>query len=116
MVGNIIPHYTQYTYLGAPVRITSAIPVRQRIHSTVKNLLNYLQPSAIVKWLATNTTGVSIPMARTLYILFLRSVVNYLSHALGQLPRKALKLLDKLQNQVMRFILGCPLSTRIVNI
>ncbi len=116
MGGTAIPHCTQYTYLGAPVRVTPAIPARQRIHPIVKNLLDRLQPRfAPIKWLATNTAGVSIPVARTLYILFLRSVVDYLSPALSQLPRKALEPLEKFQNRVMRFILGCPLSTRIVN-
>ena len=55
-------------------------------------------------------------MARILYILFLRSVVEYLTPALSQLPRKTLEPLDKFQNRVMRFILGCPLSTRIINL
>ena len=116
MGGNVIPHCTQYTYLGAPVRITPAIPARQRIHPIVKNLLDRLEPRFTpIKWLATNATGASIPVLRTLYILFLRSVVDYLSPALSQLPRKALGPLEVFQNRVMRFILGCPLSTRIVN-
>ena len=73
MGGNAIPHCTQYTYLGAPVRVTPAIPARQWIHPIVKSLLDRLQPRfAPVKWLATNTAGVSIPVGRTLYILFLR--------------------------------------------
>ncbi|XP_066980707.1 uncharacterized protein [Macrobrachium rosenbergii] len=116
MGGNIIPHCTQYTYLGAPVRITPAIPARQRIHPMVKNLLDRLEPRFTpIKWLASRTTGISIPVARTLYILFLRSVVDYLSPALIQLPRQALQTLEQFQNRVMGFILGCPPSTRIVN-
>ena len=115
--GNIIPHCTHNTYLGAPVRITPAIPARQRIHPIVKNLLDCLQSRfASVKWLATNATGVSIPVVRTLYILFLPSAVGYLSPALSQLSRKALEPLDKFQNRVMRFIRGCTLSTRIANL
>ena len=114
--GTVIPHCTQYTYLGAPVRVTPAIPARQRIHPIVKDLIGRLEPRfAPIKWLATKATGVSIPVARTLYKLFLRSVIDYLSPALVQLPRKALEPLEKFQNRVMRFILGCPLSTRIVN-
>lgn len=47
--------------------------------------------------------------------MFIRSVIDYLSPALIQLPKSALDSLDKFQNRVMRFILGCPSSTRIVN-
>lgn len=61
------------------------------------------------------TNNASFPIARTPYMLFLQSVVDYLSPALCQLPRKALEPLEKFQNRVMRFIQGCPLSTRIVN-
>ncbi|KAK7067457.1 hypothetical protein SK128_005660, partial [Halocaridina rubra] len=100
MGGNVIPHCTQYTYLGAPVRITPAIPACQRIHPFVKSLLDRLEPHfAPVKWLANNAAGVSIPVARTLYILLLRSVVDYLSPALCQLPRPALEPLEKFQNR-----------------
>ena len=116
MGGNAIPHCTQYTYLGAPARVTPAIPARQRIHPIVKDLLDRLELRFTpIKWLATNATGISIPVARTLYITFIRSVVDYMSPTLIQLPRKALEPLEKFQNRVMRFILGCPPSTRIVN-
>jgi len=67
---NVIPHCTQYLYLGAPVRITPAIPARQRVHPIVKDLLDRLQQRFIpIKWLANNATGVSIPLARTLFII-----------------------------------------------
>ncbi|XP_076039246.1 uncharacterized protein LOC143039200 [Oratosquilla oratoria] len=116
MGGDVIPHCTQYTYLGVPARITPAIPTRQRIHPLVNDLLDRLQARFNpIKWLATNSTGASLPMVRTLYTTFLRSLVDYLSPALCQLPRRALEPLEKFQNRVMRFILGCPPSTRIVN-
>ena len=116
MGGTVVPHCTQYTYLGAPVRVTPAIPARQRIHPIVQDLLNRLERRFIpVKWLANNVRGVSIPVLKTIYILFLRSVIDYLSPALCQLSRTALQPLDRFQNRVMRFILGCPASTRTVN-
>ncbi|XP_076054492.1 uncharacterized protein LOC143033183 [Oratosquilla oratoria] len=116
MGGHDIPHCTQYTYLGAPVRITPATPARRRIHPLVKSLLDRLEPLfAPIKWLANNAVGISIPVAKTLYILLLRSIVDYLSPALCQLPKPALEPLEKFQNRVMRFILGCSLSTRVVN-
>lgn len=116
MGGSVVPHCTQYIYLGAPVRITPAMPARQRIHPIVKDLLDRLEKRFIpIKWLANNMRGVSIPVARNIYIAFLRSVVDYLSPALCQLPKTSLEPLEKFQNRVMRFILGCPSSTRIVN-
>lgn len=116
MGGNVLPLCTQYTYLGAPVRVTPAIPARQRIHPIVQDLLNRLERRFTpVKWLANNVRGVSIPVLNTIYIMFLRSVIDYLSPALCQLSRTALQPLEKFQNRVMRFILGCPASTRTVN-
>lgn len=92
------------------------MPARQRIHPIVQDLLDKLQRRfAPIKWLANNATGISIPIAKTIYTLFLRSVVDYLSPALCQLPPSSLEPLERFQNRVMRFILGCSASTRIVN-
>lgn len=54
-------------------------------------------------------------MARTIYTAFIRSVIDYLSPTLSQLSRTTLVPLDKFQNKVIRYILGSPPSTRIVN-
>ena len=59
--------------------------------------------------------GVSILTARTIYIVFLRSVVDYLFPALCQLSKTATQPLEKFQNKVMWFILDCSAYTRIVN-
>ncbi|MPC28548.1 hypothetical protein E2C01_021757 [Portunus trituberculatus] len=116
-VGNsVIPVCTQYVYLGVPVRILSSTPARQRDHPVVHDLLTQLQLClASLRWLLNNTTGVSIPVARTIYTAYIRSVVDYLSPTLVQLPKSTLEPLEKFQNIVMRLILGCPMSTRIVN-
>ncbi|XP_076043611.1 uncharacterized protein LOC143026727 [Oratosquilla oratoria] len=116
-VGNtIVPLCSQYLYLGAPVRITSSIPARQRVHPIVQDLLTRLQRRLTpLRWLTNNIAGVSIPVARTIYITFIRSVVDYLSPALSQLSKTTLQPLEKFQNQAMRLILGCPTTTRIVN-
>ncbi|XP_068207780.1 uncharacterized protein, partial [Palaemon carinicauda] len=113
---NVVPLCTQYIYLGAPVRITPSIPARQRVHPIVQDLLARLQRRLTpLKWLTNYSAGVSIPVARTIYIAFLRSVIDYLSPALCQLSRSTLQPLEKFQNQAMKLILGCPASTRIVN-
>ncbi|XP_045123073.1 uncharacterized protein LOC123511337 [Portunus trituberculatus] len=98
------------------MRVTPAIPARQRVHPIIKDLLDRLEQRFIpVKWLANNIKGVSIPVAKTIYIVFLRSLVDYLSPALCHLSKTSLQPLEKFQNKVMQFILGCPASTRIVN-
>ena len=116
-VGNsAISVCTQYVYLGAPVRIPSATPVRQRVHPIVHDLLTRMQQRLTpLKWFLNNATGISIPVARTIYTTFIRSVVDYLSPALVQLSKATLEPLDKFQNTVMRLILGCAMSTRRLN-
>ena len=113
---SVIPYCTQYIYLGAPVRVTPSTPVRQRVHPLVKEVLSRLQQRLTpLQWLTNNAAGVSIPVARNIYVAFIRSVVDYLSPAVCQLPRSALDPLDKFQNKAMRLILGCPISTRVAN-
>ena len=111
----LVPLCRQYLYLGAPVSLPRATPA-QRHHPVVQDLLDRLHRRlAPLKWLVNNSTGISIPVARTVYIAFIRSVIDYLSPALIQLPPSSLEPLEKLQNQAMRVILGCPMSTRVVN-
>lgn len=112
---NVIPLCRQYLYLGAPVCLPRTVRA-QRVHPIIQDLLDRLHRRlAPLKWLVNNTSGISIPVARTVYIAFIRSVIDYLSPALIQLPQEALKPLEKFQNKAMRLILGCPVSTRIVN-
>ncbi|XP_068246218.1 uncharacterized protein [Palaemon carinicauda] len=114
---NVVPLCTQYIYLGAPVGITPSIPARQRVHPIVQDLLARLPRRLTpLKWLTNYSSGVSIPVARTIYVAFIHSVIDYLSPVLCQLSRLTLQLLEKFQNQAMRFILGSPASTRIVNL
>ena len=113
---DVVPLCTQYLYLGAPVKILPTIPARQRVHPLIQDLLTRLQRRLTpLRWLTSSAAGVSIPVARTIYITFIRSVVDYLSPALCLLFTSTLQPLEKFQNQTMRVILGCPVSTRIVN-
>jgi len=113
---SIIPFCTQHIYLGSPVRVLPTTPARQRVYPIVQELLTRsyrrLEP---LRWLTNNAAGVSIPVARNIYTAFIRSVVDYLSPALSQLSRTVLDPLENFQNKIMRCILGCPMSTRIVN-
>ena len=113
--GTPIAFCTQYSYLGAPVKISSIIPAGQ-LHPLISNLLARLQARLKpLQWLTNHSSGISIPVAKNIYVSFIRSVVDYLSPALIQLPRTALDPLEKFQNRALRIILGCPMSTRIVN-
>lgn len=90
--------------------VTPAIPATQQWIQDIVNNFDHLQSLfAPVKSLATNVTGVSISVAKTLYVLFPCTVVVCLPPVLYQLP-------GKFQNQAMRFIVMCPPPTRIANI
>lgn len=113
---SVVPLCSQYCYLGAPVLISPALPARRQPHPIVRDLLDRLQRRLRpLRWLTNNSSGISIPVARIVYLTFIRSVVDYLSPALIQLPRSALEPLEVFQNKALRVILGCPVPTRIVN-
>lgn len=79
MEGRTITHCSQYPYLGAPVRVIPTIATRQRIHLIIKDLLDRLQQRFTpVKWLAISAAGVSIPVAKTIYVMYMKCVVDYL--------------------------------------
>ncbi|XP_050706751.1 uncharacterized protein LOC126992111 isoform X3 [Eriocheir sinensis] len=114
--GTVIPLCTQYSYLGAPVKISTVFPAGRQTHPPTHDLLDCLQRRLQpLQWLTNNSSGISIPVARTIYITFIRSVVDYLSPALVQLPRTTLEPLEIVQKRAMRVILRCPMSTRIEN-
>ncbi|KAG7172023.1 hypothetical protein Hamer_G000428, partial [Homarus americanus] len=97
----------QYIYL--------ATPVRQRVHPIVLNLIDQLQQLLTpLPCLTNNAAGISILVTRTVYIVYPICCRLPFSCPMSS-PPKSLVPLEKFQNKVMRFILGCPTSTRIVN-
>ncbi|KAG7178277.1 hypothetical protein Hamer_G023627, partial [Homarus americanus] len=63
---------TRYIYLDAPVRITPVTPERQRVHSTVRDLIDQLQQRLTpLMWFTKKAAGIYIPVARTVYIIFI---------------------------------------------
>ncbi|XP_045133135.1 uncharacterized protein LOC123517195 [Portunus trituberculatus] len=78
----------QFTFLVLPL-----------VQDLVTRLQKCLTP---LQWLTHNATGISIPVARTIYVSFIRSVVDYLSPALIQLPKSCLQPLEVFQNKAMR--------------
>lgn len=80
---SVIPLCRQYTYNGAPLYI-SRTPRAQRTNPIVENLINRLDNR--LKWLTNNATGISIHVAKTVFIAFIRSIIDYLSLVLFQIP------------------------------
>ncbi|MPC73445.1 hypothetical protein E2C01_067774 [Portunus trituberculatus] len=88
----------QYHYLGEPVSIHRATQA-QRTHPIVQDLLDRLNKRlAPLKWHVNHATGISIPVARTVYIAYIHSLIDYLSPTLIQLTLTSLVPLEKFQN------------------
>ncbi|MPC54159.1 hypothetical protein E2C01_048067 [Portunus trituberculatus] len=72
--------------LGAPVKLSPVLPARRQVHPVISDLLARLQRRLKpLQWLTNYSSDISIPVARTIYISFIHSIVNYLSPALIQL-------------------------------
>ena len=82
------------------------------VNNLKKRLIDRLKPLRV---LTSGTRGVSIPLARSFYIMYIRSLLDYHAIHLSLLPTASLKPLEKVQNMAMRIILHCPMTTRIVN-
>ena len=103
----------QYRYLGIPTNTAADASTSQDFISNLrKRLEQRLRP---LRLLTGKKVGVSIPIARNFYLLFIRSVIDYHALHLCNISDHHLNQLDKLQNQAMRLILGCPITTRVVN-
>ena len=104
---NVITTCTEYQYLGIPIPLP-----RDYIKQLCINLRKRLKPLRV---LAGNVAGANVKICRTFYLAYVRSVVDY--HALHLCSRTAgeLKKLETIQNEALRIILGCPISTRVVN-
>lgn len=108
---HIITECRQYMYLGVNIS-GQASASNNLVTDLVARLQRRLRP---LKLLTGKKVGVSIPIARSFYLLFIRSVIDYHALHLCNMSEHHLLPLDKFQNQAMRLILGCPTTTRIVN-
>ena len=94
-------HCWRHRFLTAPVKISTALPVRRQSHPIIHDLLAQLQGRLRpLHWLTNNSSGISIPVARTIYITFIRFVIHYLFPALIQLLRVASEPLDCLKKDI----------------
>ena len=97
---------SSYKYLGICVNDANFVSnLRDKLMQRIKPL----------RTLVGKGYGINITYARTFYLHFIRSVVDYHALHLVTIPPKQLNSLEVVQNEAMRIILGCPKSTRIVN-
>lgn len=83
-------------------------------HELVSDLLCILNKRfAPLQWPTNNATGISIHVARTVYITFIRSIIDFYSPLLIQFPSTSLKPLETFQNRILRTILGCPITINV---
>ena len=77
------------------MRITSVTPARRRVHPIIQELHRLDHRFVPFKWLSNSIAGISIPLAGTIYIAIILSVIDYLSPVLSQLPKTSLQPLEK---------------------
>ena len=96
-----------YKYLG----IETPLP-DDYVQQLIVKLKSRLRPLRV---LAGKSAGVNIKMCRTFYLAYIRSLVDYNALHLCIRTYREIQSLDKVQNEAMRIILGCPVTTRVVN-
>ena len=107
---NEIAQCNHYRYLGIDIAFT------QRPKDYLQNFIDQLDKRLNpLKTLVSNKIGVNISIAREVYILFVRSLIDYHALHLANLTVAQIDKLDRVQNKAMRIILGCAPCTRIVN-
>lgn len=107
--GKSIENVAYYKYLGMYIGYS---------HESKDAELNYLlaqcrrrlQP---MKALAYSGRGVGIPILRMMYITTVRSLIDYAAPVISTFGEGRMSKLEKLQNEAMRIILGCPMTVKI---
>ena len=103
-------HCTSYPYLGIQTDVVRNC--KKYVKDLKDRLTDRLKP---LKTLVGKTVGINVNIARTFYLLYIRSLIDYNALHLASLSDSLLDTLETVQNTAMRLILGCPMSTRIVN-
>ena len=107
---DIIEYVETYKYLGIHVGNTQSKDIEiQRLVTSCKTRLRPL------KAMAYSNLGASVSILRTMYIAYVRSVIDYAAPALANFDKGRLRKLEIIQNEAMRIILGCPKSTKVSN-
>ena len=104
---NSIEKCKSYRYLG----IETPLP-KDYVKQLKTRITRRLRP---LRLLAGRSAGANIDMCRTFYLAYIRSLIDYHALHLCTRPARELDTLEQVQNEAMRIILGCPMSTRVVN-
>ena len=105
---------SDYTYLGIPIssftsQFEGPTQYLKDLEARLKSRIKLLQV------ITSGPKGVSVPIARNFYVMYIRSLLDYHAIHLSLLPPDKLKPFEKIQNSSMRIILHSPVSTRIIN-
>lgn len=108
--GKSLERVKSYKYLGVYVGYTSESKDAE---------LNFLKMQCRarmrpMKALAWHGKGVGVPVLRLMYISIVRSVIEYAAPILSCFDGGRLNKLEKIQNEAMRIILGCPRNALII--
>ena len=108
--GDKVEYVTAYKYLGIYVGATHGKELEfQRL---VTNCKSRLRPLKAMAW---GGKGASVAVLRTMYLAYIRSVIDYAAPALICFGKCKLAKLETIQNEAMRVILGCPTTVKITN-
>lgn len=99
-----------YKYLGIHVGGTRSKEIETQ--SLITKCRTRLRP---LKAMAYSNLGASVSVLRTMYIAYVRSVIDYAAPVLANYDKGRLNKLELIQNEAMRIILGCPKSTKVSN-
>ena len=110
LLDNNLDVVQDYSYLGVPM--SSLSKPTEYVSQLRERLRVRLRP---LRAIISGSRGVSIPIARKFYILYIRSLLDYHALHLSLLPSHLLTPLETLQNAAMRIIFSCPMSTQVAS-
>ena len=106
---NTIDYVSSFKYLGVSVPCT--LPAIQQL---TRQCTDRLRPLRSVAGYSPHY-GANIRIVKTMYLGCIRSLIDYHAPALVIRDGKGVDKLEKMQNKALRIILGCPMSTKVLN-
>ncbi|XP_069169366.1 uncharacterized protein [Procambarus clarkii] len=107
--GSQLDYVNRFKYLGLEVPLYG--PVVFRLCRQFKERLRALKAVAGYH----SGYGANVRIVKMMYFAYIRSLVDYAAPLLVLMPERKLGGLEKLQNEALRIILGCPRTTKILN-
>lgn len=100
-----------YKYLG--VYVGGSQGKNKEYEALLATCKTRLRPLKAMAW---DGRGASVAVLRTMYISYVRSLIDYAAPALIGLGKNKLAKLETFQNDAMRIILGCPKTAKVINL